>query len=441
MRASLRPALLLPPLLLLAACAHREAAPAQAATAKAEPSALDTCAERYVKLVLAVGEHDANYVDAYYGPKAWAEEAKAAKVPLEVLGQRARELVQVLEAVPPPTEPLVAQRRRFLLGQVRSIEARVRLLQGEHLSFDAESEALYGARAPAHPESEFLRVHAELEQLLPGEGALPVRIERFRQGFVVPKDKLEQVFQAAIDEARRRTRAHLELPEGEAVRLELVQGKSWGGYNWYQGNAKSLVQVNTDLPIFASRVLDVAAHESYPGHHVYNVLLEQHLLRERGWVEFSVYPLYCPQSLIAEGSANYGIDVAFPDKEAYLRDVLFPLAGLDPSKAAAYVRVEALLSKLGYAENEAARGLLDGRMTRAEAQDYLVRYRLASPERAAKLLTSIESLRSYIINYNLGRDLVAAWVERQGGTAQAPERRWQVFGELLSAPLLPADLR
>ena len=32
---------------------------------------LDLLAESYVKLVLAVGRHDALYVDAFYGPPEW----------------------------------------------------------------------------------------------------------------------------------------------------------------------------------------------------------------------------------------------------------------------------------------------------------------------------------------------------------------------------------
>ena len=91
--------------------------------------------------------------------------------------------------------------------------------------------------------------------------------------------------------------------------------KPWSGYNWYQGGGRSVIQVNTDLPITIDRAIDLAAHEGYPGHHVYNALLEKHLVDGRGWVEFSVYPLFSPQSLIAEGSANYGIDVAFPGEE------------------------------------------------------------------------------------------------------------------------------
>ena len=33
----------------------------------------------YVKLVLAMGQHDADYVDAYYGPAEWKKEAEAVE--------------------------------------------------------------------------------------------------------------------------------------------------------------------------------------------------------------------------------------------------------------------------------------------------------------------------------------------------------------------------
>ena len=98
--------------------------------------------------------------------------------------------------------------------------------------------------------------------------------------------------------------------------VEYVTDKSWSGYNWYKGGFHSLIQVNTDLPIFIDRAIDLACHEGYPGHHVYNTLLEKHLVRDRGWIEFSVYPLFSPQSLIAEGTANFGIEVAFPGARA-----------------------------------------------------------------------------------------------------------------------------
>ena len=420
-------------------CAAR--APATSARRAVAPSALDAYAERYVKLVLAVGRHDANYVDAYYGPPAWAEAAKAGPVPLDEIAARAAALLAELEAVAAPPDELGALRRRFLLLQTSSLAARVRLLRGETMSFDGESEALYAAHAPPVAEAEFERRQAELERLLPGPGPLADRVEAFRRGFVVPPEKLEVVLRTALDEARRRTRARVALPAGEAVALEFVKDKPWSAYNWYRGGAQSLIQVNVGLPVFMASALHIAAHEGYPGHHVYNALLEQRLVRERGWVDFSVYPLYSPQSLIAEGSATYGVEVAFPDAPAYLRDALFPLAGLDPGRADLYMRVEALADGLTYAETEAARRYLDGRLSRAQARDWLARYRLTSPERADRLLSNVDLTRTYVINYNLGRDLVASFIERRGGTTDAPDRRWALFEGLLSSPRLPPDLR
>jgi hypothetical protein len=228
------------------------------------------------------------------------------------------------------------------------------------------------------------------------------------------------------------------LPPGERFTVEPVVDKPWSGYNWYQGGYRSLIQVNVELPIFIDRAVDLACHEGYPGHHVYNALLEHHLVRGEGWPEYSVYPLFSPQSLIAEGSANYGIDMAFPGEQriAYEKAVLFPLAGLDASRADAYYAVQALMRELTYAGNEAARRYLNGEITGEQAADWLVRYSLASPERARQRVRFFDTYRSYVINYNLGEDLVKAYVER----ARTPEERWRRFGELLSTPRLPGDL-
>jgi hypothetical protein len=191
------------------------------------------------------------------------------------------------------------------------------------------------------------------------------------------------------------------------------------------------------------RAVDLACHEGYPGHHVYNVLLEHHLVRDRGWVEFSVYPLFSPQSLIAEGTANFGIEVAFPRAErlAFERQVVFPAAGLPASAAERYYEVLALVDRLSYAGNEAARRYLNGEIDARGAADWLERYGLYSRPRAEQRVRFIDQYRSYVINYNLGKDMVAEYVETQGGTVANPERRWEVFEGLLSSPRLPSGLR
>jgi hypothetical protein len=235
----------------------------------------------------------------------------------------------------------------------------------------------------------------------------------------------------------------VKLPADEHFTVEYVTNKSWSGYNWYQGGFRSLIQVNTDLPIYIDRAIDLACHEGYPGHHVYNALLEQHLVKERGWMEFSVYPLFSPQSLIAEGTANYGIEVAFPGQErvAFERTRLFPLAGLDPARAAEYYDVMALVDQLSYAGNEAARRYLNGTITREQATAWLERYAMMPHDRAAQRVRFFDQYRSYVINYNYGKDLVRKYIESRGGTADRPERRWQEFETLLSSPRLPSGLR
>ena len=406
-------------------------------------TAMNDLAERYVKLVLAMGQHDADYVDAYYGPDAWRAEAEGRQLTLDQIGAEAGALIMELDrtATASDLEELVHLRHQYLRRQLHALQVRVRMLGGRSLAFDDESSALYDAVAPHHPESHFEDTLTRLARALPGQGALGDRYAAFRVDFVIPPNRLDRVFEAAIAECRQRTLAHVALPADESFTVEYVTDKSWSGYNWYQGNFRSLIQVNTDLPIYIDRAIDLACHEGYPGHHVYNVLLEQHLVRDRGWPEFSVYALFSPQSLIAEGTANYGIEVAFPSEErlAFEREVLFPAAGLDPSRATEYYRVQALVGQLDYAGNEAARRYLNGEIDRAAAADWLTRYALMAPERAEQRTRFFDQYRSYVINYNLGKDLVAAFVEAQ--SLGRPENRWAAFADLLASPRLPSGLR
>jgi hypothetical protein len=403
-------------------------------------------AEQYVKLVLAVGQHDVDYVDAFYGPAEWRRDAEAAKKPLAAIDTEAAAAEKAIAAIAVKPEPRDAEmwtlRRQYLARQLAAMRARIAMLQGVKMTFDQESRALYDAVAPTKPASEFAAVLAQLDQKLPGSGPLIDRYDAFRKAFIIPASRLDRVFQEAIRGCRERTRG-VDLPYTERFTVEYVTNKSWSGYNWYQGNFRSLIQVNTDLPIYIDRAIDLACHEGYPGHHVYNALLEKHLVKDRGWIEYTVYPLFSPQSLIAEGTANYGIEVAFPMAERLLfeRDVLFPIAGIDPARVGEYYAVLGLVDRLSYAGNEAARQYLDGTIDRAAAVAWLEQYAMYSRPRAEQRIKFIEQYRSYVINYNLGKDLVRAYVEKKMGREKTARRRWAEFTALLSSPRLPSGLR
>jgi hypothetical protein len=427
----------IPTLLLagLAACGSESRPPASALS-------MNSIAESYVKLVLSLGQHDPNYVDAYYGPPEWSQAAKAERLPLDSIRARQQALEQDLATVRlEPGDSIAGLRHDYLDKQLRALGGRLDFLAGVRRSFDEESALLYDAVAPILGDQHFQEVLSGLDRELPGSGPVPARFERYRARYVIPSERLDTVFRAAIAECRARTARHLTLPPGESFTVEYVKDKPWSGYNWYQGGYRSIIQVNTDLPIFIDRAVDLACHEGYPGHHVFNASLEQHLVRDRGWVEFSVYALFSPLSLIAEGSANYGIEMAFPGDErvAYERERLFPLAGLDPAGAERYYRVMALRKELAYADNEAARRYLNGDIDAHAAAEWLTRYAVMEPERARQRVRFFDTYRSYVINYNLGEDLVRAYVGRLGGTDQA--RRWEVFGGLLASPRLPSRLK
>jgi hypothetical protein len=423
------------PFALGALLACRAAAPA------ADPRSLDPVARRYVVLGLSLGQRDPGYVDAYYGPDSLRAAAIAESLTVAQVRVSAESLIAILgDRVPDYADTMVRMRHRYLRTQLGSMAARTRILGGERLTFDQEAGALYDAAPPHFDDAHFDSLLARLDSLLPGPGPLPRRYQRFRDRLTIPANRVDTVFRTAIAACRARTRAHLQLPPGERFDLEYVKGTPWSAYNWYKGGYHSLIQVNLDLPIAIDRAIDLACHEGYPGHHVYNASLERALVRGRGWVEVSLYLLFSPQSLIAEGSANYGIDMAFPlaQRTAFERDSLFPLAGLDRPEAERNAAVRQVMDQLNYARNEVARRYLDGQLDRAGAEAAMARYWLAPPDAAAKAVRFIDAYRSYVINYNLGKDLVGAWVDRHGGSS--PAKRWSVFGALLASPRLPGDL-
>lgn len=429
--------------LLLLACSERKESVMQSNL----ELKMNAIAEDYVKLVLNIGQYDADFVDAFYGPKEWRDSLKSKlmfdSTAYKNLSSKTDELLNELESLSEyKADKLETLRFRYLYKQLLACKTKIFMLNGVLLPFDEETKALYDASAPTHNDEYFQSAIAKLDKLLPGDGDVPKRLNDFKTKFVIPIDKLKDVFNAAIKECRTKTLNHIKLPEQESFKVEYVKDKPWGAYNWYKGNFFSVIQVNTDLPIFIDHAVDLAAHEGYPGHHVYNVLLESNLAKKRNWAEFKVYALFSPQSLIAEGTANYGIVMAFPGDERikFEKEVLFPLAGLNPEDADLYYKVLELQKSFSYAGNEAARNNLDGVWNREQTVNWLQKNALRTKESADKFVSFIEKYRSYVINYNLGMDIVKDYIEQNGGTNDIPKKRWELFEHLLSTPQTPGGL-
>ena len=420
--------------LALAACTH---VPPSAVLAT---DTLDAAARDYVALQLAIGEKKEGYIDAYYGPANLKERGKAIAAAATV--QQLRADVDALSArvaaLSQGGSDQSARRARYLLANLTAAKTRLRMLAGEKLSFADEAEGLFGVRPVLKPLSAYDPILAKVEALVPGDGPLWQRVDSFADRFIIPPDRLKAVMDAAIAGCRAQTLRYIPMPAGERFDLGLVTGKSWGGYNYYQGGYHSRIEINTDLPARMSRAVDLGCHEGYPGHHVLSALMEQKLTRGRGWTEYSLYPLYSPLSLIAEGSANYGVDLAFPGaaKLAFETAALYPLSGLSPADAARYNQLGEATEDLRGAAITIQRDFLEQRIGEEQAVKLLQQYGLQSEERARKAIAFAKQYRSYVINYGLGQEMVRADVE-----SYPPAARWKRFEQIISEPTLPADLK
>ncbi len=418
---------------------------ASCATTTPQVPTLDALAREYLAVQLAIGEKDPGYVDAYYGPEDLAEQARAqdAGMTLPMLQARVIALDATLASYPVDAATQEPNRVRYLRAMLGSAKVRLRMLRGETIPFADEAEGLFGVRPEMIDLATLDPVLERIEELVPGDpgdGPLHERINAFRDRFLVPEDRLDAVFDRAVAECRARTVPHIPLPASESFDLSLVTDKPWGGFNYYQGDYHSVIEINTDVPIRLDRALDVGCHEAYPGHHVYSTLIERDRVNTRGEIEFTLLPLYSPRAIVSEGSAEYGVKLAFPGDETMIfeRDVLAPIAGIDASAIGDYYALREATKELGPAYYTIAAAYLDGEASREETIDKLIRYQLRSRASAENSLEFLDTYRSYVINYDLGAQIVGDFVERD---AASEAERWDNFIFILSNPVLPEDLQ
>ena len=377
-----------------------------------------TPAERYLELCLRLRRHDDGLVDAYFGPPEIATrvEAESMREPTRLVAD-AQKLAD--EADSP-----------YLRAQALGLEVVARKLAGEQIAYSDEVERCYAIRPQRIPEERFEKAHQTLDETLPPDGTLAERYQRWREGDVVPADKIEAVLQMLSDRLSERTQELLGLPEGEASEIELVTNEHWSAYNYYLGGLRSRVAVNTDVPLNASIVAGLVAHELYPGHHTEHAWKEQLLYLERGRLEEGVIMYGTPQAVIGEGIAELAIEMVVEDEDAFVADVLGEWE-IDYD-AETGRRIRRAREPLVRVPNNAALLLHEDGVSTDEAKAYLQRWGLVSAKRAEQSVKFVTHPigRTYVTTYTDGYDLCRQWVNGDLGR----------FKRLLTEQLTPADL-
>ena len=387
--------------------------------------------ERYLELGLRLGRHVDGFVDAYYGPPELAARVEAGPPQAPAaLARDAGRLIADLDAGEGDDE-IGPDRRRWVRAQAVGLRTSARKLAGEPIGYLDEVESCYGARPRLVPEDELAAAHQRLDTVLPGDGPLRERYIAWREAHAVPVDRLEEAIRSLADDLRERTDATFGLPDGEHVEWIFETNKPWSGFNYYEGDLRSRVAINLDLPVLSLSLGHLVAHEAYPGHHTEHTRKEVGLVRQRRWLEETIFLVGTPQCTLAEGLADLGLEVVFGRRpEPIVAEHLQPLGLRYDADVAAQVAQAAEV--LGWVRSNAAVLLHEHGRSLDDCVAYLERWALLPPDRAAKAVSFMTdpTWRAYSHCYTEGLRLCRAYVDGD------PAR----FARLVTDQLLPADL-
>jgi len=385
----------------------------------------------YVRLGLRFDRLEPGFVDAYTGdPRLRAQVADEPAPTAPQLRDQARGLLAELDSAALP-----AGRTAFLRGQLTGLECSARKLGGEPVGFIGEVEAYFQVQVTLGDPADYAAAHAELEQLLPGGGTLAERYAVHRRREECPPGKLETAVHALSSALRDRVRGSYGLPEAETVTYEVVTDKPWSGFNYYEGDYRSRVAINADLPHRLSQLPHLVAHEAYPGHHTEHCRKEMGLVERDHHLEHTVFLVNTPECLMAEGLADLGIEAAVgAGWGPWAAEVLGDLGLRFDGHLAE--RVAEAAAPLNRVRQDAAILLHDRGADPDVVIAHLQRWGLVSRDRAVQQLRFLTDplWRAYISTYVEGYDLLASWLAARPADQPVADR----FLRLLDEPLTPA---
>ncbi|MBL1076015.1 DUF885 domain-containing protein [Nocardia sp. 2] len=387
----------------------------------------------YLRLGLAFDRLEEGFVDAYTGDPALRREVENAPAPEpRDLAHKAAALRKEL-----PEAGLSSERTEFLDAHLQALECSGRKFAGEDIGFVDEVRAYFDVDIAPGDEEDYREAHRQLDEALPGDGPIFDRITAHRRADEIPPERLQECVAAFSGALRELVRERYPLPDHEFVEYEVVGDKPWSGFNYYLGNFKSKVAINSDLKQHMSQLPHLIAHESYPGHHT------EHCRKEAGLVaagqdEQTLFVVNTPQCLMAEGLADLALkSIVGPGWGVWAQEIYADLGlRFDGERAE---RVSKASANLLGVRQDAALLLHDRHRSHDEVAEFLQRWSLVTPERARQSLRFLSSplWRAYISTYVEGYRLLGGWLDEAADADDRAER----FRRLLDEPLTPGAIR
>ena len=258
---------------------------------------------KYLAMCLRLGLRVEELVDSYFGPKEIVE--LVSKEHPKPLGEILVDLEELKKGI--LSEPFDEMRKTFMVKQVTALQSTARERMGVITPYREYVSRTLDIEAKDVREQDISELRRSLETLLRKkgyQGNLADMLKEFKKRRLVSGERLRDIFNNLVDEARSQTRKVFNLPPGEQVDLTVVEDMPWSSDNKYFGNYRSLIRLNTSVPVTSTSLPISITHQIYPGHHTEHIVKESELLSTRNEMEASIILVNTPQSTMSEGLAE-----------------------------------------------------------------------------------------------------------------------------------------
>ncbi|MFX1281247.1 MAG: hypothetical protein ACFFA3_17990 [Promethearchaeota archaeon] len=393
--------------------------------------------EDFLLLALRIGKHNKNYIDYYIGPKKLSE----------IVGNEdiisPNKLLRDCEIL---RKQLFNQgfdkgREKYLEKMLISMKTSLEILNGIKLPFKDQFFRLYDAKLEPVKQSELDALIEDIINVYGGNEGFEAKMLKLRKRRMVPPGDVYELFEKAINIVRDRTRDLFVgiFQNEEEIIIKLVESREdmakWSYYQQYQGNFRSLIEVNPHFGIYSTSLLFYAAHEGYPGHHTEFTIKEQKLYNDLNQFEHLILLLNSPKLLVSEGIANHAINMLYTfSEEARITAENFCISGSKGDSPETLTQENKVRGRVQLFWYDLAYKALVENWSEEKLMSYATSFKIYTKNTIKNRLISLKDPvhSSTIFSYELGRNLI---INKYGEFPSIKN-----FRNLLETSVLPSDM-
>ena len=274
---------------------------------------MDEFSKRYLLLGLRIGKLIEGYVDSYYGPPELNEivDKEQPSSPKKLLSF-CNDLQQDL-----PNQGFTDNRIKALNKILGAMETSWKVANGKNIPYLEQVYKFYDIKPELIDDSIFYKAAEKLDELYRGNGSLSERLNSLEKQRTIPVERFEEIYNHAFEILQTRTKELFPdlLPNSEEINVKIVKNQPGLANTIYLGNFKTQIELNADIPTDWTKVLNLASHEGYPGHHTEFLVKEKSLYIEKQQFEHCLLSYQVPRLVVSEGIAVTAIDVLFSPRE------------------------------------------------------------------------------------------------------------------------------